>query len=79
MALTILLATLIGIAGGCVITAVARPARLLPPKHRSLLDDAASLLHRLRNPTDLDQIDVLSDPSKRATDRWLARYNKEFD
>ena len=59
-------------------TLLIRPAKPMPRKHRALLDDAMGLIARLRNPTDLDRVDLLSDPSQQAADRLLARYNKEF-
>jgi len=78
MVIAIILAALAGALGGIAATARLRPKRPLPSKQRALLDDAASLLRSIRQPTHLDRIEVLSDPSQQAADRWLDRYNKEF-
>jgi hypothetical protein len=75
--LVFVLCVLLGVAVGAIIArTVPRPE--LSRKNRALLNDAAALLGRIRNPTRLDEIEVLSDSSKKATDQWLARYNKEF-
>jgi hypothetical protein len=79
MAAAIVLGALVGALGGVILTAALRPKRPLPGRQRALLDDAASLLRSLRHPTYLDRVEVLSDPSQQATDRWLDRYNKEFN
>lgn len=79
MIAAIVASALAGATLGAGLTALLRPRRPpVPPRVRWLLDDAAGLLARLRQPTDLDHVDVLSDPSKTATDRWLNRYRKEF-
>lgn len=59
-------------------TVLVRPPKPLSRRNRRLIEEAAVLLARLRNPTDLTHVDVLSEPSRQATDRWLTRYNKEF-
>jgi hypothetical protein len=79
MAAVIVLATLIGVLGGVALTLVARPKRPVSTGQQTLLRDAAVLLRAIRTPTDLDRVDVLSDPSKEAADRWLTRYRKEFN
>lgn len=79
MAAAIVLSVLVGVLAGVVLARTARPRQPLPPAQQTLLRDAANLLHALRTPTDLDRVDVLSDQSKKATDRWLTRYNKEFN
>jgi hypothetical protein len=78
MRLFILAAFLVGAVISFGLTVALRPARPLSRRNRALLDDAAAFIYAVRNPTDLDRIEVLSDPSKDAADRWLSRYNKEF-
>lgn len=78
MALLLLAAALVGAVISFGLTVAFRPPRPLSRANRTLLNDAAALIGRVRHPTRLDQIEVLSDPSKEAADRWLARYNKEF-
>ena len=79
MALLIFAAALVGAVVSFGLTVALRPARPLSRKNRALLDDAAAFIRSVRNPTSLDQIELLSDPSKNAADRWLNRYNKEFE
>jgi hypothetical protein len=79
MGAALLLAALVGVLGGCALMTATRSRRPLQPKQRALLDDAASLIRSIRQPTHLDRIEVLSDHSKKAADRWLDRYNKEFN
>lgn len=78
MVLAILAAMVLAAAASSWITVLVRPAKPLTRRNRLLLDDAAALLTRLRHPTDLTRVEVLSEPSQKAADRWLTRYNKEF-
>lgn len=55
-----------------------RPRPTMPHRRQALLDESMALLFRLLNPTDLDRFDTLSDQSRQAADRLLARYNKEI-
>ncbi|MCW6003912.1 hypothetical protein K1W54_04850 [Micromonospora sp. CPCC 205371] len=79
MALVISAAALVGAIVSFALTVALRPARPLSRKHRALLNDAAALIGRVRHPTRLDEIEVLSEPSQKAADQWLARYNREFE
>lgn len=78
MALLILAAALVGAVVSFGLTVALRPARPLSRRNRALINDAAAFIGRVRHPTSLDRVEVLSDPSKDAADRWLDRYNKEF-
>lgn len=77
MILAILAAAVLSAALSSWLTVALRPARPMPRAARRLLDDAATLLARISNPTDLDRLDVLSDRSQAAVARWLTRYDKE--
>jgi hypothetical protein len=55
-----------------------RPKPTMPHRRQALLDEAMALLFRLLNPIDLDRLDTLSDQSRQAADRLLARYIKEI-
>lgn len=56
-----------------------RPRPVMPHRQRVLLGESMALLAQLANPTDLDRVDVLSDRSKEAAVRLLAKYQKEIN
>lgn len=72
----------VGLLGLAAIIAIAIAARgprpSLPRRDRELIDDAMSLLRKLRSPTNLDRIDVLCEESKTDIDKVLDRYHRRF-
>lgn len=46
-------------------------------KRAMLLRESMALIHKFLNPTDLDRVDLLSQPSRKEAENLLNRYNEE--